>query len=215
MSAEAIASSAPAVRGVAKRSTKLAAKRDELARAAFKTLAELGYAGTSLRDIAANSEYSHGVLHYYFTDRLDLITHCVRLYKTECVAAYDDVLDDADDAASLRARFVRRLVDTAVNELATHKLWYDLRMQSVFEPSLADGVGEIDEELAAMIWRVVDRYAELVGGEPVLDAAGVYAAFDGPFERAVRRLATDVPGAADELAVQLDVLLRALVPATH
>lgn len=209
----AVASSAPAERGMAKRSSKVAAKKDELARAAFRTLSELGYAGTSLRDIAANSEYSHGVLHYYFADKLDLITHCVRLYKSECVAAYDDVLDHVDDAATLRARFVRRLVDTVVDELPTHKLWYDLRMQSMFEPSLIDGVREIDEELRAMIWRVVSRYAELSGGVPVLDATGVYAAFDGPFERAVRRLATGESGAADDLFGQLDALLGALVPA--
>ena len=209
---DSVAMSAPAERGMAKRSSKVAAKREELARAAFKTLSELGYAGTSLRDIAANSEYSHGVLHYYFADKLDLITHCVRLYKAECVAAYDDVLDDVDDAETLRQRFVRRLVDTAVDELPTHKLWYDLRIQSMFEPLLVVGVREIDEELCAMIWRVVSRYAELAGGVPVLDAPGMYAAFDGPFERAVRRLAAGESAAADDLFDQLDALLGALVP---
>lgn len=209
---DSVAMSAPAERGMAKRSSKVAAKREELARAAFKTLSELGYAGTSLRDIAANSEYSHGVLHYYFADKLDLIAHCVRLYKAECVAAYDDILDDVDDAEILRQRFVRRLVDTAVDELPTHKLWYDLRIQSMFESSLVVGVQEIDEELCAMIWRVVSRYAELAGGAPVLDATGVYAAFDGPFERAVRRLATGESAAAEELFGQLDGLLGALVP---
>lgn len=210
---DAATSSAPAARGVVKRSTKVAARRDELARAAFKTLSERGYAETSLRDIAANSDYSHGVLHYYFADKLDLITHCVALYKAECVATYDDILDGVADADALRRRFIDRLVDTAVNELATHKLWYDLRMQAVFEPSLIPGVQEIDAELAAMIWRVVVRYAELVRSEPVLDASGVYATFDGPFERAVRRLATGESAAAEDLSAQLDGLLRALVPA--
>ncbi|MCF8569355.1 TetR/AcrR family transcriptional regulator [Gordonia sp. HY002] len=203
----------PAERGVGRRVSKLAAKRDELARAAFKTLSELGYAGTSLREIAANSEYSHGVLHYYFSDKLDLISHCVSLYKSECVAAYDDILDDVDDAQALRERFVQRLVATMAGDLPTHKLWYDLRIQALFEPSLLDGVREIDAELEAMIWRVVSRYAELASSAPLLGSAGVYAALDGPFERAVRRSAVGEHGAEVELAAQLDGLLTALVPA--
>ena len=48
---------------------KFAARRTQLADAALQTLAELGYARTSLREIAQNSEFSHGVLHYYFPTR--------------------------------------------------------------------------------------------------------------------------------------------------
>ncbi|MFI5042721.1 MAG: TetR/AcrR family transcriptional regulator, partial [Acidimicrobiales bacterium] len=45
---------------------KFAERRTQLADAALQTLAELGYARTSLREIAQNSQFSHGVLHYYF-----------------------------------------------------------------------------------------------------------------------------------------------------
>ena len=54
---------------------KFAERRAQLADAALQTLAELGYARTSLREIAQNTEFSHGVLHYYFSDKEDLITH--------------------------------------------------------------------------------------------------------------------------------------------
>ena len=57
---------------------KFAERRVELAEAALQTLSELGYARTSLREIAQNSVFSHGVLHYYFKDKADLITCCVR-----------------------------------------------------------------------------------------------------------------------------------------
>src|SRR4030095_8374228 len=63
--------------------------RAELGEAAMQTLAELGYARTSLREIAQNSAFSHGVLHYYFTDKLDLILCSVRQYKARCVKRYD------------------------------------------------------------------------------------------------------------------------------
>src|ERR1700750_1707183 len=48
-------------------------RRAELAEAALQTLSELGYARTSVREIAQNSAFTHGVLHYYFRDKVDLI----------------------------------------------------------------------------------------------------------------------------------------------
>jgi AcrR family transcriptional regulator len=74
---------------------KFTERRDQLAEAARQTLAELGYANTSLRDIAQNSDFSHGVLHYYFADKFELITYCVRQYKAECVKRYDSIVATA------------------------------------------------------------------------------------------------------------------------
>ena len=52
---------------------RFAQRRRELADATIQTLSELGYARTSLREIAQNSAFSHGVLHYYFADKVDLM----------------------------------------------------------------------------------------------------------------------------------------------
>ena len=71
---------------------KFAERRAQLADAALQTLAELGYARTSLREIAQNSQFSHGVLHYYFSDKEDLLTHCVRQYEAACVTRYDEIV---------------------------------------------------------------------------------------------------------------------------
>src|SRR5260370_7218894 len=64
---------------------KFSARRIELAEAALETLAELGYARTSLREIAQKSAFTHGVLHYYFSDKVDLICCCVRHYRATSV----------------------------------------------------------------------------------------------------------------------------------
>src|ERR1700712_264676 len=77
---------------------KFAERRAQLAASALQTLSEQGYARTSLRDIAQNSEFSHGVLHYYFNDKVDLITHCVREYKARCVTRYDQIAATATTA---------------------------------------------------------------------------------------------------------------------
>src|SRR4030095_5336769 len=70
-------------------------RRTQLAISALATLGELGYARTSLREIANNSEFSHGVVHYYFANKVELITHCVRYYKAQCVTRYDGLVAES------------------------------------------------------------------------------------------------------------------------
>ena len=186
---------------------KVTARRSELAAAALKTLAEQGYARTGLRDIAANSEFSHGVLHYYFRDKVDLITPCVREYKAQCVTRYDEVVATASSAPELAAGFLDKLTETLVEESALHRLWYDLRNQSMFEESFRADVAEIDVSLERMIWRVVTRYADLSGKAPQIGSSGMYAVFDGLFQQALlRQLAGDDTAAADLRAAVTEVL---------
>src|SRR6185436_4583449 len=102
------------------RDHKFAERRAELGEAALQTLSELGYARTSLREIAQNSEFSHGVLHYYFTDKVDLITYCVRKYKAHCVTRYDRIVATARTAEELEAGFAAGLAETLRDEAAMH-----------------------------------------------------------------------------------------------
>ena len=111
---------------------RFAERRRELADAAIQTLSELGYARTSLREIAQNSAFSHGVLHYYFADKVDLITYCVRQYKAECVKRYDAIVATATAADELCAGFGAAMAGTLRDDAALHRLWYDLRNQAQF-----------------------------------------------------------------------------------
>src|ERR1700691_6629882 len=99
---------------------KFAERRDQLAAAALQTLAERGYANTSLRDIAQRSGFSHGVLHYYFADKFELITYCVRRYKAECVTRYDAIVATARAADELRAGFGAAMAGTMRDDGTMH-----------------------------------------------------------------------------------------------
>jgi AcrR family transcriptional regulator len=191
---------------------KVAQRRSELAAAALKTLAEQGYARTGLRDIAANSEFSHGVLHYYFRDKVDLITHCVREYKAQCVTRYDEVVATASSASELAAGFLDKLSETLVQEAALHRLWYDLRGQSMFEESFRADVAEIDLSLERMVWRVLSRYAELAGAPLDLTPPTAYAVFDGLFLQALLRQLAGDPDAARDLRASVTAVIGRLVP---
>jgi AcrR family transcriptional regulator len=193
------------------RPDKFTERRLELAKAALKTLSELGYAKTSLREIAQNTEFSHGLLHYYFSDKLDLITCCVRYYKAECVTRYDQITVDARTREELLDGFIEKLTGTVREEAPLHRLWYDLRAQALFEPAFQGDVAAIDQSLEAMVWRVASRYAELGGTVPTLEPPILYALFDGLFQKALLRFLSKDERALPDLAEQVRALLPRLV----
>lgn len=176
---------------------KFETRRGELADAALETLGELGYARTSLREIARRTAFSHGVLHYYFRDKVELVTYCVRRYKEHCVSRYDDLVAAAGRPEDLEAGFGDAMVETMLADTAMHRLWYDMRAQAMFEDVLLPTVVDLDRQLQDMVWRVVSRHAQLSGVTPTISPETAYALFDGLFENSlVRHLAGD--GAAGE-----------------
>ena len=186
---------------------KFGARRLELAEAALETLAELGYARTSLREIAQKSEFTHGVLHYYFTDKVDLISCSVRHYKARCVTRYDRVTAEAKSRDALLEGFLEKLGETMREEAHMHRLWYDLRSQAMFEDAFRQDVAEIDKSLEDMVWRVAARYAELGRRSPAVTSAALYAVFDGLFQKYLLRHLSGDAGAIPDLLDEVRRLL--------
>lgn len=186
-------------------------RRRALADSALLTLGELGYARASLREIANNSEFSHGVVHYYFQDKLELIVYCVRQYKATCVHRYDGVVADATTADGLVAAFADKLVETVVDEAPMHRLWYDLRSQSMFEESLREAVLQIDQTLEDMIWRVISTYADLAGRPPSLTPRVAYGLLDGLFQQALLGHLCGRERVLDELRTEVLELMPVLL----
>jgi TetR/AcrR family transcriptional repressor of bet genes len=186
-------------------------RRDQLAESALRTLGELGYARSSLREIAQNSPFSHGVVHYYFRDKTELITYCVRYYKAQCVTRYDELVETSTTADDLRERFADKLVETLTDEAPMHRLWYDLRTQAMFDEALREAVLEIDHSLELMIWRVISRYAALADATPLLDSATTYALLDGVFEKALLEHVSGISTALPTLHERATPLLPSLI----
>ena len=189
---------------------KFSERRAQLADAALQTLAELGYARTSLREIAQNSQFSHGVLHYYFSDKEDLITHCVRQYEAACVTRYDEIVASAGSATELKREFSAAMAQTLRTDAPMHRLWYDLRNQSLFEESFRIDVLEINQRREEMIWRVLSRYAEFTGITVALSPSAAYAILDGLFQQALLHLLAGHDEAAEELRSNVDGVLDSL-----
>lgn len=159
-----------------KRSAKRSQRKDELANAAIDALKQLGYARTSLRDIAELSGVSVGMLHYYFDDKTDLIKFCVRKYKADFVAELDAVLSNRAAGESVAQAFAIGLCESIRREAETHRLWYDIRSQALFDPDFREVVEEIEEQLVALVSRVFRQI-----GLPEETALSGYFALDGAF----------------------------------
>jgi AcrR family transcriptional regulator len=189
---------------------KASARRAELADAALATLAELGYARTSLRDIAQNSEFTHGVLHYYFEDKVDLICCCVRQYKARRIERYDQVSTVAQTREAMLDGLCAKLSDTLTNEAKMHRLWYDLRSQALFDSAFRDDVREIDENLEASVWRFASRYAELGGKQVAISKGAFYALCDGLFQKHLLRFLSGDQEAVPDLIAEVRRMMPTL-----
>lgn len=184
------------------------ANRDRLAESALVALGELGYTRATLDDIAARVDLSPEKLREYFDGKIDLVLYCIQYYKARCVHRYDDVLADATTAEELIEGFAGRLQETIRTEAPIHRLWYDLRSQSMFEPALRDVVTMIDRALEEMIWRVMDRYGELAG-QPLIASrsSAVYGMLDGLFQQTLLAYAD-----GEQALARLDEQVRDLMP---
>jgi AcrR family transcriptional regulator len=186
---------------------KFAQRRAELAEAALQTLSELGYARTSLREIAQNSEFTHGVLHYYFRDKVDLILCSVRQYKARCVTRYDRVAADAKTYEDLMTGFLAALAQTMRDEAHMHRLWYDIRSQTLFETAFREDVTELDKSLEDMILRIMSRFAELTGESQSMLPSTIYAMIDGLFQQCLLKHLSGDRQAIDQLQADVRLVL--------
>ncbi|MET0860780.1 MAG: TetR/AcrR family transcriptional regulator [Microbacterium sp.] len=190
---------------------KFAARRRELADSALAAIAEHGFANTGLRDVAARTELSTGILHYYFDGKDDLIAQAIWQYKSECARRYDPIVETATTAEELAERFGVEISATLRDESDMHRLWYDLRNQALFEDGFRDTIVAIDELLTDMVWAVVQRHAELRGRPANIDRATAYALFDGLFLNCLIAYLRGDLSALDQISVRTRNLLAASV----
>jgi AcrR family transcriptional regulator len=169
------------------RSDRKIAKRDlkkqQIAESAIAALIELGYANTSLRDIAEKSDLSLGMLHYYFEDRSDLIIYCVSRYKQGFVQGIADALAAAQGRENVVMAFAEVLAVSIINDAKTHRLWYDIRTQAMFDDTFRPVVDEIEQKLIGIVQTAFQKAGH---GDPV-DSALHYALLDGAFRFLMQR----------------------------
>ena len=174
---------------------KLEERRAELALSALTTMARRGFANTSLRDIASDSPYSHGVLHYYFEDKWELFAHCLTMFNEHRGQLLVE-LDDADlTAEDFRTATARTVAQGVGDNTSGYVVWYDLRSQPGIDESVAETIERIDKERRFGAKYATTRHAELAGAQLVYTADTSYALSDGLIRHGVRRHVAGDPDA--------------------
>ncbi len=161
----------------ARKTRKRDEKRQQIAASAVEALTQLGYANTSMRDIASLSDMSLGMLTYYFGEKSDLIIYCVTLYKSDFVRANEAAISVSGDRDTVLDTFATGIAHTIKTDAASHRLWYDIRAQAMFDETFRPTVNEIEISLIEMIGLLRDR----LGLAHPADVDTDYAALDGLF----------------------------------
>ncbi len=167
----------------ARKQMKRAEKKQQIAQSALVALQELGYANTSLRDIASKSNLSLGMLHYYFEDRTDLIIYCVQTYKQAFSEQLFRAIRNAGSSVELVENFADAITASIVDDAATHRLWYDIRNQAQFDRAFQPVVANIEATLIDVVAQAVGR----AGLTPELPQELWYPTLDGVFQFHMQR----------------------------
>lgn len=162
-------------------SDKQADKKRELALHTLSALAELGFARVNLREVAARSGTSLGSIHYYFEDKTELLIYCIRLYKDGFIRHLEALIDSADDLADLVNRLPEALARAVEEDGHTHRLWYDVRAQALFDPAFQPVVDEIERRLLGVVEQFLAKARALGLEQAPSDALGMYLNLDGMF----------------------------------
>lgn len=168
--------------GTVKKAAKRDVRKRELAEHTLKVLARLGFAQASLRDIADQAGMSLGSIHYYFADKVELICYCTVIYKEGFVEQLNQNLSGSKSREKTAQDFVDALAIAIEDDSESHRLWYDMRSQAMFDKRFSFAVNEVEHSLI----RVFDRlghHLHIVDTE----AANIYAVFDGLFRYYLQR----------------------------
>ncbi|RNI19007.1 TetR/AcrR family transcriptional regulator [Flexivirga caeni] len=175
-----------------------AGRRHDLAVAALHTWSEHGYSQVSVRNVARRTRFSHGMVHYYFQSKDALVAECVRLIADAHIFAAD--CSGAAGVTDYSGRLAGALSESFRTHRRLHRVRYDLRNQSQFEPRLRPFAAVVEDDRAR--WqRDVQRRYEALGWhfDPPFELLAEQV--DALVERAVRAdlLGSDLDNAAAEL----------------
>jgi AcrR family transcriptional regulator len=176
--------------------------RNELAAHAVKALSQLGYARTGMRDIAQQSDRSVGALTYYFDDKVDLICYCVRVYKEGFIAEIDSAINQGRVQGSVIESVAKAFALAIAQSAETHRLWYDIRSQSLFESNFREIVKDIEENLISLVSRILET-VDMSPGE----LRSNYFILDGLFRMALQDQLDGQTESAAELERQIVAVL--------
>jgi AcrR family transcriptional regulator len=163
-------------------------RRTALLQHALECLSTKGYAQTTLRDIASESGMSLGRLYYYFESKEDLITMVVSHYKEEFMVSMLSSFEGTETVEEMLSQVIDEYIRTIQTSARTHRLWYDIRMQAMFDEKFRAVVNPIQDGLRTFFPALIEKMSALLDNAPLpgIDPEFLYLMTDALFFRALQ-----------------------------
>lgn len=170
------------------------ARRDQIVRAAIETIADVGYAKASIKEIAQRAEISGGLISYHFAGKDELLKQVM----ADITASLDQSLTERAAEATSYSDALRALMAGFVHFCAEHRTeMYALR--EIADNSAEPGPDGSVDELADLL-REGQADGEFREFDAHLMAVTLNAALEAVPRELYARADTDVTTYADELA---------------
>ncbi|MBO9446897.1 TetR/AcrR family transcriptional regulator [Ruegeria sp. R14_0] len=180
-------------------------KRRELAENAIKTIAQAGYANTTLRDIAASTGVSLGKIQYYFPEKEGLLLYCIDLSVDRFTRQLTAILDANLSPEAARSAYVELFAYSIINHANMHRLWYDIRNQAMFDGQLRGRVADVEARFIEICDELGKKFA-------AKDVTGVeiYVILDGAYRYFIQQSVAGMPVTAEDMTETLNRLIDRL-----
>ncbi|MFC9977236.1 TetR/AcrR family transcriptional regulator [Spirillospora sp. NPDC127200] len=181
--------------------------RSLLLECAARVFARLGYARTTVADIAEEARVSRATCYVYYASKADVFQAVAQRVRDEFLAAHELPGVDADDAYGL-ARSSTAAFLTAYT--ANLELMTVIEHQSIADPQIARIWQEIQERPMRRTARYIDRLAARGEARPAAPARAIAQATYGMFAQFARIVAED-PGRRAEAVEHLTAMYLRLL----
>lgn len=111
-------------------------RREQIVRSAATVLGRLGYAATSLKEIAREAGVAPGLLHYYFASKEDLLVAVLAALEAEMTADWQDAVRPLDDPLERIVAALDRMADRSTRHPEFFRLLLDLSVLGIGSPAL-------------------------------------------------------------------------------
>jgi AcrR family transcriptional regulator len=192
--------------GRAPRSTKGSQTRARILEAARRVVAEEGIVRFTTRRVAAEAAISHGMCHYHFRDKLDLVRALITHSRRDWIEPLEKLVGGAGTAQARARAVIAWMAEPATTEvMRVHQELFSLALRD--ETVRAELAGEYE------LWRgpFVELFQALAveEGLPDLDARGVGESFAAAADGLVQQQALDPDLPTERLLTSLfDEIMR-------
>ena len=171
----------PAVEAARRREPK-ALRREQLINATIDSLAERGYAATTLADVADGAGLSRGIVNFHFTSKDNLLSETIRYLQDEYTANWQAMVGKArSDTASQLLAMVTADLDRKICTQRKLAAWFALLTEAKTKPTYQKLAWERDDKYRTTL-AAICRAAKLEAGyafDAQSTADAIYAMQEG------------------------------------